>query len=387
MTNTRNKRQGPLAGLKVIEVGGVGPAPFCAMLLADLGADVIRIDRKDPSESGLPVDRRFEVMFRSRRSVALDLKKPEAVEIVKQLVGQSDILIEGFRPGVMERLGLGPETCLERNPRLVYGRMTGWGQSGPLAQAPGHDLNYIALTGALHAIGHKDGPPEIPLNLIGDFGGGAMYLAFGVMCALHEAKASGKGQVVDAAMIDGSTSLMTMIYGLLAAGYWTDERGANRLDSGAPFYGVYETRDGRHVALGATEARFYAAALQVLGLHGNNLPDQHDKSSWPMMKAAIAEAFRTKTRDEWCAAFDGIETCFSPVLSLAEAPTAPHQVARGNFIESDGVLQPAPAPRFSRTQASTPQPPAKIGEHTEEVLQECGFDDEGIRRLRAARAI
>lgn len=385
--DSKTGRPGPLSGLTVLEAGGVGPAPFCAMLMADLGADVIRIDRKDASESGLPVDRRFEIMFRSRRSVALDLKRPEAADVFMRLVRRSDVLIEGFRPGVMERLGLGPDACLEQNPKLVFGRMTGWGQTGPLAQAPGHDINYIALTGALHAIGQKNGAPEVPLNLVGDFGGGAMYLAFGVMCALHESRTSGKGQVVDAGMIDGATSLMTMIYGLFAAGYWSDERGSNRLDSGAPFYGVYETKDGRYVALGSNEARFYKATLKVLGLERKALPDQHDKTGWPALKGLFAEVFKTKTRDEWCAAFEGTDTCFSPVLSLAEAPTDPQQLARGNFIENAGVLQPAPAPKFSRTKAGRPKPPPNIGEHTVEILKESGFTDDEIDRLRKTGAI
>ena len=380
-------RQGPLAGLKVVEVGGVGPAPFCAMLLADLGAEVVRIDRKNASESGFPVDRRFEFVFRSRRSIALDLKKPEAVDVVRRLTRQADILIEGFRPGVMERLGLCPDTCLELNPRLVYGRMTGWGQTGPLAKGPGHDINYIALSGALHAIGHQGGPPEIPLNLIGDFGGGAMYLAFGIMSALHEARNSGKGQVVDAGMLDGTTSLMTMIYGLFASGYWTDQRGTNRLDSGAPWYSVYETSDGRYVAVGSTEASFYKNTVRLLGLNPDDFSDQHDKSGWPHMKDAFAKTFKTRTRDEWCTIFEGADACFSPVLSLAEAPTHPHQVARGNFVECAGLLQPAPAPRFSRTGAAIQSPPAKVGEHTDEVLSAWGFGIDEVDKLRQCSAI
>lgn len=385
--NSKTGRRGPLSGLTVLEAGGVGPAPFCAMLMADLGADVIRIDRKDSSESGLPVDRRYEIMFRNRRSLVLDLKRPEAADIFMRLVRRSDILIEGFRPGVMERLGLGPDVCMAHNPKLIYGRMTGWGQTGPMAQAPGHDINYIALTGALHAIGQKNGVPEVPLNLVGDFGGGAMYLAFGVMCALHEARISGKGQIVDAGMIDGATSLMTMIYGLFAAGYWTDERGSNRLDSGAPFYGVYETKDGRYVALGSNEARFYKATLNVLGLDVERLPDQHDKTSWPALKALFSEVFKTRTRDEWCAAFDGTDTCFSPVLSLAEAPNDPQQIARGNFVECGGVMQPAPAPKFSRTTADCPTPAPGVGEHTVEILRESGLSDDEIEHLRTASVI
>ncbi|EER61807.1 L-carnitine dehydratase/bile acid-inducible protein F [Acidovorax delafieldii 2AN] len=386
MTN-RNTAKGPLAGLKVVEVGGVGPGPFCAMLLADMGAEVVRIDRKHASESGLPVDRRFDVMFRGRRSLALDLKKPEAVDAVKRMLRGADVLIEGFRPGVMERLGLGPEVCLELNPRLIYGRMTGWGQTGPLAREAGHDINYIALSGVLHAIGRKGGPPEIPLNLIGDFGGGAMYLAFGIMCALHEAKSSGRGQVVDAAMVDGSTSLMAMVYGLFAAGYWKDERGSNRLDSGAPWYDVYETKDGRYVAVGCTEASFFRNTLRLLGLREEDFGGQHDRDGWPKMKEAFARVFRSRTRDEWCAVFEGTETCFSPVLSLAEAPHHPHQVARGNFVECSGVVQPAPAPRFSRSRPAVQGPPPQAGEHTMEVLKDWGFGPEDVALLQGSGAI
>ncbi len=287
----------------------------------------------------------------------------------------------------MERLGLAPDVCLNLNPRLIYGRMTGWGQSGPLAQATGHDINYLALTGALHAIGPKDGPPAIPLNLIADFGGGAMYLAFGILCAALEAKSSGRGQVVDAAMIDGVTSLMTMVYGLYAAGYWTDERASNRLDSGAPFYNVYETKDGLFVALGSNEARFWRTTLRLLGLREEDLPGQHDKSGWPQLKQTFADIFRTKTRDKWCEVFAGTDACFAPVLSLAEAPQHPHQAARGNFIEVDGILQPAPAPRFSRSTPAVQRPPAQVGEHTDEVLREWGFEEQELAALRDARAI
>jgi alpha-methylacyl-CoA racemase len=380
-------RRGPLTGLRVIEVGGIGPGPFCAMLLADMGAEVVRIDRVEPSDGGSPVDRRFNLLLRNRRSVALDLKKPEGVDTVKRLIGQADILIEGFRPGVMERLGLDPDVCLKLNPRLIYGRMTGWGQLGPLAQSTGHDINYLALTGALHAIGPKNGPPSIPLNLIADFGGGAMYLGFGVLCAALEAKSSGRGQVVDAAMVDGVTSLMTMVYGLYAAGYWTDERASNRLDSGAPFYNVYETKDGLYVALGSNEARFYRTTLRILGLREEDLPGQHDKSGWPQLKQKFADIFCTKTRDEWCELFAGTDACFAPVLSLAEAPQHPHQEARGNFIEVEGILQPAPAPRFSRSAAAIRRPPAEVGEHTDEVLREWGFEEQEIAALRQIQAI
>jgi alpha-methylacyl-CoA racemase len=348
---------------------------------------VIRVDRKHAGESGLPVERRFDVMFRGKRSVAMDLKKGIAVEAVRRMVARADVLIEGFRPGVMERLGLGPEVCLEINPKLVYGRMTGWGQDGPLATAAGHDLNYIALSGALHAIGRKGGGPEIPLNLIGDFGGGSMYLAFGILCALFEARTSGKGQVVDAAMIDGATSLMAMIYGAFAAGYWKDERGSNRLDSGAPWYEVYQTSDGKWVAVGSTEHSFYVNTLKVLGLEPADFGDQHDSAGWPAMKAALKRVFATRTRDEWVAAFDGTETCFSPVLSLSEAPQHPHQRARGNFIEVEGVVQPAPAPRFSRSKGEIRRPPPQVGEHTDEVLREWGFTVDEIALLRRSGAI
>ena len=387
MTEHTNSSQGPLSGLRVLDVGGVGPAPFCTMMLADMGADVIRIDRKHAGESGFPIERRFEVMFRGKRSVAMDLKKPEAADAVRRMVSRADVLIEGFRPGVMERLGLAPEVCLQINPKLVYGRMTGWGQDGPLAHAPGHDLNYIALTGVLHAIGRKGGGPEIPLNLIGDFGGGSTYLAFGVLCALFEARHSGKGQVVDAAMVDGATSLMGMVYGLHASGYWTDERGSNRLDSGAPWYEVYQTRDSKWVAVGATEHTFYLNTLKVLGLEPEAFGDQHDRAGWPAMKEAFAHVFRSRTRDEWVAAFDGTETCFSPVLSLAEAPLHPHQVARGNFVEVAGVVQPAPAPRFSRSKGAIQRPPPEVGEHSDEVLHEWGFASDEIESLREAGAI
>lgn len=387
MNDTTKQGKGPLCGLRVLEVGGVGPGPFCTMLLSDMGAEVIRIDRKHVGESGLPIDRKFEVAFRGKRSVAMDLKESVAVQAVLRMVARADVLVEGFRPGVMERLGLGPELCLEINPRLVYGRMTGWGQDGPMAKAAGHDLNYIALSGALHAIGRKGGPPEIPLNLIGDFGGGSMYLAFGIMCALHEARISGKGQVVDAAMLDGATSLMGMVYGMFAAGYWKDERGSNRLDSGAPWYDVYETKDGKWVAVGSTENTFYLNTLKLMGLSPDDFADQHDRSGWPAMKEAFTSVFRTRTRDEWVATFEGTETCFSPVLSLAEAPTHPHQRARGNFLELAGVIQPAPAPRFSRSQGAVQGPPPEVGEHTEEVLREWGFGTEELELLRQSGGI
>ncbi|WP_168788526.1 CaiB/BaiF CoA transferase family protein [Paraburkholderia aromaticivorans] len=380
-------KTGPLAGVKVVELGGIGPGPFGSMILSDMGAEVLRIDRIVASDSGVPMDDRFNLLNRGRRSVAMDLKKPESVTLVKRLLGQADAVIEGFRPGVAERLGLGPDDCLAANPALVYGRMTGWGQEGPLSQAPGHDLNYIALTGALHSIGTRNGPPVPPLNLVGDFGGGGLYLAFGIVCAILEARQSGKGQVVDAAMVDGASSLMTLIYGMRAAGAWTDERGTNRLDSGAPWYNVYETKDGRYIALASNEPRFYKVTLELLGLDGETLPGQHDRDGWPTLHNRFAEVFRQRTRDEWCALAEGAETCLSPVLSLAEAPLHPHNRARGTFVEVDGVVQPAPAPRFSRTKATIQRGPAAVGEHTDEALTDWGLSASELAALRTAEAI
>lgn len=377
---------GPLAGVKVIEIAGIGPGPFCAMLLSDMGAEVLRIDRTEDSDLGVKTDPRLALLNRGRRSVALNLKDSAGAEAVLRLVEQADALIEGFRPGVAERLGLGPEDCRARNPRLVYGRMTGWGQDGPLAHAAGHDINYIALSGALHAIGPRDGKPAVPLNLVGDFGGGALYLAFGVVCALLEARQSGQGQVVDAAMTDGAASLMTMFYGLKAAGLWRDSRGGNLLDGAAPFYDVYETADGKHVAIGAIEAKFYAELLEKSGLAGADLPHQMDVTRWPETKQRIADAIRTKTRDEWCAAMEGSDVCFAPVLGLDEAPAHPHNAARGTFVERDGVVQPAPAPRFSRTPGAIQSPPAAPGEHTDVALADWGFSVDEIAALKDAGA-
>jgi alpha-methylacyl-CoA racemase len=357
------------------------------MLLSDLGADVLRIDRIVASDSGIDMPERFNLLHRGRRSVAMDLKKPQAVSAVLKLIGQADALIEGFRPGVAERLGLGPQACLAANPALVYGRMTGWGQQGPLAQAPGHDLNYIALTGVLHSIGSTDGPPVPPLNLTGDFGGGALYLALGVVSAILESRSSGQGQVVDAAMVDGSASLMTLMYGMRAAGVWTDRRGDNRLDSGAPYYNVYETKDGQYIALASNEPRFYKVTLKLMGLSEAELPEQHDRSQWPRMKRLFAETFKTRTRDEWCSLMNGSEACFAPVLSMGEAPAHPHLKARGTFVEIDGVVQPAPAPRFSRTPGEVQRPPARPGEHTQEALADWGFDAAALEALRGEGAI
>jgi len=346
---------GPLHGLKVVELAGIGPGPMAAMLLADLGANVIRVDRKEPAGLGLARPERYDLLLRNRRSVPLDLKDPAAVALVLQMVEKADVLIEGFRPGVTERLGLGPDVCLARNPKLVYGRITGWGQAGPLAQAPGHDINYIALAGALHAIGREGQPPTLPINLVGDFGGGTLYLVMGVLAALHESKSSGRGQVVDAAMVDGVASLMTQPYGTRAAGMMSTERGTNITDGGAPFYQVYRCSDGEWVALGAVEKKFYAEALRVLGLD-SLLAEQWNRATWAASKTLIAAKFVQRTRAQWCDAFEGVQACFAPVLNLDEAPQHPHFQARGTFVDVAGVVQPAPAPRFSRSTPATPQP-------------------------------
>ena len=379
---------GPLNGLRVVEIAGIGPGPFCAMMLADMGADVIRVDRADAADLGIAMPARFAVLNRGRRSIAVDLKRPEGVEAVKRLVQRADALIEGFRPGVMERLGLGPDVCLDLNPRLVYGRMTGWGQDGPLAHAAGHDINYIALAGVLHTVGRAGGPPVPPLNLVGDFGGGGLYLAFGVVCALLEARTSGQGQVVDAAMVDGAASLAGAVYGMRAMGAWTDARGENILDSGAPWYDVYETKDGQYVAIGSIEGRFYRELLRLTGLEGEPLPDQRDRTRWPELRARLASAFRQRTREEWCTAMEGSDVCFAPVLSLTEAPQHPHNRARSTFVEIEGVPQPAPAPRFSRSKPTVARPPAaRPGEHSEEVLADWGYSAEEVRALIDSGAV
>jgi alpha-methylacyl-CoA racemase len=378
---------GPLAGVRVVEMAGIGPGPFCAMMLADMGAEVLRIDRPGAADLGLPVEPRFSVLHRGRRSVALDLKQPAAIAAVKRLVVKADALIEGFRPGVMERLGLGPDECLTANPRLVYGRMTGWGQEGPMAPAAGHDINYIALAGVLHSIGRRGSAPVPPLNLVGDFGGGGMYLAFGVVCALLEAGRSGRGQVVDAAMVDGAASLAAAVFGLRAKGMWNDERGDNILDSGAPWYDVYETQDGKYVAIGSIEGRFYAELLRLTGLTGEALPPQWEKARWGELRARLTEVFKQKTRDDWCRIMEGSDVCFAPVLSMAEAPAHPHNRARGTFVEVDGVPQPGPAPRFSRTPGAIGRPPAAPGQHTEEALRDWGFSAHELADLRKSGAI
>lgn len=378
---------GPLKGIRVVELAAIGPGPMCAMLLADLGADVVRIDRLEPSGLGVAMAPRFDVTARNRRSIALDLKHAQGREAALRLVEQADVLIEGFRPGVAERLGVGPQECLARNPRLVYGRMTGFGQDGVLAQAAGHDLNYIALAGALAAIGPRGGAPVPPLNLVGDYGGGALYLAFGILAALVERNRSGQGQVVDAAMVEGAASLMAMFYGLHAAGTWRAERGVNLLDGGAPFYSVYETADGEFVSVAALENKFFAELAQRIGLEDEFVAKQYDVQTWPRLRARLAEIFKGKTRDAWCALLEGSDACFAPVLSMQEAPRHPHNVSRGVFVEIDGYPQPAPAPRFSRTPAAVPKPPPAIGAHTDAVLREAGFSTAEISALRQAGAI
>ena len=375
---------GPLKGVKVIEVGGIGPGPLCAMMLSDMGAEVVRIERKGQVSLTEP---RYDVMTRNRRSISIDLRKPEAVVAVLKMVEQAHALQEGFRPRVMEKLGLGPDVCLARNPRLVYGRMTGWGQEGPLAGAAGHDINYISLSGALHAIGRSGEKPVPPLNLIGDFGGGGMLLAFGMVCALYEALQSGRGQVVDAAMVDGSSALMTMIYGLRAAGLWSDSRGANLIDGGSHFYDTYETSDGKYVSVGSLEPKFYALLLQHSGIDDPDFQHQMDRKKWPAFKETLTEIFKQKTRDEWCEIMEGTDICFAPVLSLEEAPEHPHNVFRKTFVGVDGVLQPAPAPRFSRTRPELQGPPPEPGEHTEAVLADFGFSTGEIEALKEAKAI
>jgi alpha-methylacyl-CoA racemase len=378
---------GPLAGTRIVEIAGIGPGPFCAMMLADLGAEVLRVDRAERARLPRADGPNLDLLNRGRRSVGVDLKSPAGVEVVLKLVEKADALIEGFRPGVMERLGLGPDVCLARNPGLVFGRMTGWGQEGPLAKAAGHDLNYIALTGALHAIGRADSPPPPPLNLVGDFGGGGLMLAYGILAALLERARSGKGQVVDAAMVDGAAALMAIIFGAHASGWWRDERASNMLDGGAHFYDCYETKDGKYVSIGSIEPQFYAQLLELTGIKGEALPHQMDRSAWPKLKERMTAIFKTKTRDEWCALMEGTDVCFAPVLSLAEAPEHAHLKARNTFVEVEGVRQPGPAPRFSRTPGVIERPPAHAGEHTDEALADWGFPSGDIEKLRESGAI
>lgn len=373
---------GPLKGVRIVEFAGIGPGPFAAMLLSDMGADVVRIDRK-----GARGGSKFDITSRGRRSVALDLKKPEGVEAALRLIAKADGLIEGFRPGVMERLGLGPDVALKRNPKLVYGRMTGWGQTGPLASAAGHDINYIALIGALHAIGRKGAKPVPPLNLVGDFGGGALYLAFGMACGLFEARGSGKGQVVDAAMTDGAASLMAMFYGFSGAGMWTDHKGENLLDGGAHFYDTYETSDGKWVAIGSIEPQFYALLLEKTGINDPSFQAQMDRNAWPDLKEKLAAVIKTKTRDEWDRIMQGTDVCYAPVLSLKEAPHHPHNRARETFVEIEGVIQPNAAPRFSRTVTRVQGAAPNAGAHNEIALMDWGFSKDEVDALRAAGGI
>ena len=375
---------GPLTGVRIVEVAGLGPGPFCAMMLADMGADVIRVDRPVSQPRSAEDPPPADVLTRGRRSIALDLKTGEGVEVLLALAGRADGLIEGFRPGVAERLGIGPEPCFARNGRLVYGRMTGWGQEGPYSAAAGHDINYIALAGALWPVGLRDQPPVPPLNLVGDFGGGGMLLAFGMVSALFEAQRSGRGQVVDAAMVDGSAVLTTMIHGFRAMGEWVDERQANLVDGGAHFYGVYETADGRYIALGSIEPQFYAELLGRIGLDPADLPAQQDRTAWPALRTKLEGIFRSRTRDEWCEVFEGADACFAPVLSMEEAPRHPHNAARETFVEVAGVVQPAPAPRFSRTPGDVQRPPAHPGQHTAEILEELGLARDHLSRRRAS---
>ena len=374
---------GPLAGIKVVEMAGIGPGPFTAMMLSDLGAEVIRMDRLSHKGTG----NRANVLNRGRKSIAIDLKNPKGVEATMGLIEKADVVLEGFRPGVMERLGLGPDDCLARNPRLVFGRMTGWGQSGPLSQAAGHDINYISIGGALGAMGYADRPPAPPLNLVGDFGGGAMYLLTGILAALVERSNSGKGQVVDAAMTDGTASLLSPFYGLMAMNMWTTDRFSNRLDGGAYYYGSYECSDGKHISIGSLEPQFYALLLEKAEITDPEFQDQLDEEAWPAKRKKLEQLFETKSRQEWCDIMEGTDVCFAPVLNLKEAPDHPHNKARNTFVEVDGVVQPAPAPRFSRTQGEIQGPAAIAGEHSKEVLRDWGYTDEEIAELMAANAL
>lgn len=360
--------QGPLSGIRIVEFAGIGPGPFCGMLLSDMGADVIRIDRPGDGRPGRAAD----VVGRGRRSIGLNLKDPADVEVALRLLEKADALIEGFRPGVMERNGLGPDIVLARNPNLVYGRMTGWGQSGALAHAAGHDLNYIAITGALHAMGDGDGRPRPPLNLVGDYGGGALYLAMGLLAGIVNVRGGGRGQVIDVAMSDGAASLTAMFWGMRAAGVWTDEREANLLDGGAHFYDTYETSDGKWVSIGSIEPQFYSILREKAGLTDPAFDAQMDKARWPELKAKLMAVFKTRTQAEWNAIMEGTDICYAPVLSMAEAPSHPHNADRQTFVEIEGVMQPAPAPRFSATPGAIQGRPPGLGEHTDEILNDWG---------------
>ena len=373
---------GPLTGTKIIELAGIGPGPFCGMMLSDMGAEVIRVDRTGGSGK-----RVHDVLARGRKSIAVDLKSDAGKQVILKLCESADALFEGFRPGVTERLGLGPEDCMARNKRLVYGRMTGWGQEGPMAQAAGHDINYIALAGALGAIGLKGGKPVPPLNLVGDFGGGGMVLAFGLVCGILEAQRSGEGQVVDCAMVDGAAVLMSMFYTMNAAGMWNSERGTNLLDTGAHFYDTYETSDGEYISVGSIEPQFYALLIEKAGLDPEEFSSQMDRSRWPEYKQKVAEVFRSKTRAQWCELMEGTDVCFAPVLSLTEAAEHPHNKHRGTFGELDGVVQPAPAPRFSRTESVLTHSARIAGEDTIEVLKAAGFGETEVESMLQSGAV
>lgn len=376
---------GPLHGVKVVELQGIGPGPYCGMMLADMGAEIIRIDRA--SAAGKPANK-TDILARGRRSIAVDLKNPQGVETVLRLLDDADILIEGFRPGVTERLGLGPDVCLERNERLIYGRMTGWGQTGSMAHVAGHDINYISLSGALHAIGSEGGRPVPPLNLVGDFGGGGMLLAFGVLAALHERNQSGKGQVIDAAMTEGSALLMNAIFGLMNNGSWSENRGTNFLDGGAHFYNTYETADGKYISIGSIEPQFYEILLEKSGLgEAAGLPHQMSRDDWPALQEQLTEIFKTKTRDEWDEIMMGTDICYSPILTFAEARAHPHNVERQSFVERDGVHQAAPAPRFSRSKTELPSTAAGPGAHSKDILAASGFSESDINTLFASGAV
>ena len=377
---------GPLAGIRVVELAAIGPAPYGVMLLADLGAEVVRVDRAAAARGGLGAEASMIGLSRNRRSVAVDLKHPRGLEVVQRLTDAADVLVEGFRPGVAERLGVGPDDLRGRNPRLIYARMTGWGQDGPWAARAGHDIDYAAIAGALHTVGRPDEPPPPPVNYLADFGGGGTFPAIGVLAALVERERSGEGQVIDAAMVDGAASLTAFLHGLKTLGAWTTERGRNLLDGGAPYYDTYRCADGRFIAVGALEPQFHAELCERLGLDPAEWP-QHDQDRWPEQRTWLAEVFATRTRDEWAEVFEGSDACVAPVLDLDEAPRHPHNVARGTFSDAFGVTQPAPAPRLSRTPGAITTPPPDPGQHTDEVLAEVGFDDAAIAVLRQAGAI
>lgn len=374
---------GPLTGIRVVEMAGIGPGPFTAMMLSDLGAEVIRVDRLSHKGTG----HRANVLNRGRKSIAVDLKNPRGVETTLRLIEQADVVLEGFRPGVMERLGLGAEECLSVNPRLIFGRMTGWGQTGPLSQAAGHDINYISIAGALGAMGYADRPPAPPLNLVGDFGGGAMYLLTGILAALVERATSGQGQIIDAAMTDGTASLLSPFFGLMAMNMWTTDRFSNRLDGGAFYYGSYECSDGKYISIGSLEPQFYAVLLEKAEITDPEFQEQLDEAAWPAKRGKLDQLFKTRTRQQWCDIMEGTDVCFAPVLDLKEAPAHPHNIHRKTFVELNGVVQPAPAPRFSRTQGEIQGPAAMAGEHTREVLSAWNFTNQEIGELQASGAI